>query len=103
MACKCPDFETRREFVDITAKEAKKRGYTYSLPQDWNERKLIIMEDLVRIKFTIHPHLNNLLLRTGNAEIVEGNVWKDYFWGTCNGKGENHLGKILMKIRKELC
>lgn len=67
------------------------------MPQGWNERKLIIMEDLARIKFTIHLHLKNLLLRTGDAEIVEDNVWKDHFWGICDGKG-----KILMKIRKEL-
>ena len=29
-------------------------------------------------------------------------VSEDFFWGVCNGKGENHLGKILMKVRDEI-
>lgn len=28
--------------------------------------------------------------------------WGDYFWGSVNGHGENHLGKILMDIRAKL-
>jgi predicted NAD-dependent protein-ADP-ribosyltransferase YbiA (DUF1768 family) len=24
------------------------------------------------------------------------------FWGVCRGKGENHLGKIIMDVRKEI-
>ncbi len=35
-------------------------------------------------------------------ELVEGNWWNDTFWGVCNGEGQNNLGKILMKIRKEI-
>ena len=35
-------------------------------------------------------------------ELIEGNVWNDTFWGVCNGKGHNHLGKILMKVRDEI-
>lgn len=30
---------------------------------------------------------------------MEENNWGDKFWGTVNGVGENHLGKILMRIR----
>lgn len=36
------------------------------------------------------------------GEIVEENSWRDTYWGVCKGVGENHLGKILMKIRDEL-
>ena len=46
--------------------------------------------------------LAGLLLSTGNAELIEGNWWNDTFWGICRGKGENHLGKILMNIRNQL-
>ena len=40
-------------------------------------------------------------------ELIEGNNWHDVFWGKCscprcNGGGQNHLGKILMKVREEL-
>lgn len=31
--------------------------------------------------------------------IIEVNNWGDTYWGVCNGIGDNHLGKILMKIR----
>ena len=46
----------------------------------------------------------NLLLKTGDEEIVEWNYWHDTFWGKDieTGKGENNLGKILMLIRSEL-
>lgn len=48
------------------------------------------------------PKLRSQLLSTGTAELVEGNWWNDRYWGVCNGRGENHLGKILMRIREEL-
>lgn len=60
------------------------------------------MRRLVWRKFTDDPYLAELLLATGDEELVEGNVWGDTFWGVCEGKGENWLGKILMDIRKEL-
>lgn len=39
---------------------------------------------------------------TGDAELIEGNNWGDTFWGVCNGRGENMLGKLLMEIRDYL-
>jgi predicted NAD-dependent protein-ADP-ribosyltransferase YbiA (DUF1768 family) len=36
------------------------------------------------------------------VELIEGNWWGDTYWGVCNGVGENHLGKLLMKIRDYL-
>ena len=42
------------------------------------------------------------LLDTGDCYIQEGNKWNDRFWGVCKGQGENHLGKLIMKIRSEL-
>jgi len=56
---------------------------------------------LVRKKFEI-PVLREALLDTGNAKLVEGNYWGDVEWGVCRGKGKNKLGKILMKVRKEI-
>ena len=35
------------------------------------------------------------------AELIEGNNWKDTYWGVCHGKGQNNLGKLLMRIREE--
>lgn len=42
------------------------------------------------------------LLATGSAELIEGNVWNDTFWGVCRGRGQNHLGRILMEVRDGL-
>jgi ribA/ribD-fused uncharacterized protein len=69
---------------------------------DWEQVKILIMTSLVRDKFTRHQDLKEQLLATGDAELIEGNWWGDTFWGVCKGKGENHLGKVLMKVREEL-
>jgi len=55
----------------------------------------------MRQKFK-QPELKAKLLATGDAELIEGNHWGDIVWGVCRGKGENRLGKILMKVREEL-
>ena len=59
---------------------------------------LDVMRDLVVQKFS-DPLLQSLLETTGDEELIEGNHWGDVFWGVCKGVGENHLGKILMKVR----
>jgi hypothetical protein len=82
----------------ITPKEAKRYGRRVKLRKDWESVKLNIMEMLVEQKFK-NPELRQWLLDTGDAELIEGNSWYDTFWGKCNGVGENHLGRILMKVR----
>lgn len=81
---------------------AKKRGRQIEVRKDWEQVKLNIMEQLLNHKFLNNPDLKKLLLDTGERELIEGNWWGDTFWGVCNGIGENHLGKLLMKVRKEL-
>jgi len=68
---------------------------------DWPTTKLSVMENGLRAKFQV-PELGAKLLATGNALLVEGNNWNDTYWGMCRNVGENHLGKLLMKIRGEL-
>ena len=55
----------------------------------------------LRIKFK-NPELRSLLLATGNEELVEGNWWRDTYWGVCEGVGQNKLGKLLMQVREEV-
>lgn len=95
--------EAYRFYVGIapTAGEAKKRGRRVPIREDWNQVKIVIMRELLRQKFTC-PNLKSQLLATGDAELVEGNWWGDTFWGVCNGTGDNHLGKLLMELRKSL-
>lgn len=84
-----------------SAGQVKKIGSKVKLRTGWDEKKLEFMNWAIREKFK-DEKLASLLLSTGEQELIEGNFWKDYFWGVCNGKGENHLGKILMEVRNEL-
>lgn len=85
---------------------AKKLGRqipAYAMRPDWENVKLKAMLWLLRKKFS-QPYFKKMLLSTGNRELVEGNYWGDTFWGVDvkTGKGENWLGKLLMKVRDEL-
>lgn len=92
----------RTQIAAIVEPGAVKRfGRTFAIRADWEDVRLGIMEDLVRQKFSVEP-LRSQLLETGSVELVEGNTWNDQFWGVCRGRGQNHLGKILMRVRDEL-
>lgn len=83
------------------AGEVKRLAKELTLRPDWDKVKLNIMQYLVRQKFKYDP-LKQKLLNTEGMELVETNNWRDTFWGVCRGNGDNHLGKILMKVRIEL-
>ena len=65
----------------------------------WNEFKLVIMASILFTKFWDNFDLHLKLLDTDNTYLIEGNNWNDTYWGVCNGKGHNYLGKLLMYIR----
>lgn len=72
--------------------------------KDWDDVKLSIMEELLVQKFSKHP-FKTLLKQTGNQNISEGNMHNDSYWGIDLKQnpniGENHLGRLQMKIRDE--
>ena len=96
--------EERIEFTTLEPRDAKRRGRRVRLREDWEQVKDRIMEEIVRAKFSQNEELKEQLLATGDAQLVEGNRWNDRYWGVDirSGVGENHLGKILMKVRSEL-
>ena len=96
--------EERIEFTTLEPRDAKRRGRRVRLRKDWEQVKDRIMEEIVRAKFSQNEELKEQLLATGEAQLVEGNRWNDRYWGVDirSGVGENHLGKILMKVRSEL-
>jgi ribA/ribD-fused uncharacterized protein len=101
-AAKTLDPALRAPFMFCMPVEAKRMGKDLPLREDWEDVKLGIMYDLNKQKFSTNPE-KQYLLDTGDEELVEGNYWNDRFWGQCPiGLGENHLGKILMRIREEL-
>lgn len=101
-AAKTTNPEGRRRIREApTPGAAKKLGRSVYLRPDWEEIKFDVMENLLRQKFN-QPDFKCALLNTGNVELIEVNTWGDKIWGVYRGKGENHLGKLLMKIRKDL-
>ncbi|MHA1728009.1 MAG: NADAR family protein [Promethearchaeota archaeon] len=97
------DLEKQRIKVELKPSKAKQLGRELTLRPDWELIKIEIMEKALRSKFKI-PELKEKLLDTGTATLQEGNVWGDIFWGVDvkTAKGQNHLGKLLMKIREEI-
>ena len=90
-----------------SAKDAKKAGKNLVVRPDWERVKESIMYDALQEKFK-QGVFRNRLLNTGEQDIVEWNTWHDNYWGNClcvnceKIKGQNRLGKLLMKIRSEL-
>lgn len=82
--------------------DVKKMGRKVDLDPMWERRKVSVMKEIVTAKFRQNSDLLARLLATGDEELVEGNWWRDTFWGVYQGKGQNMLGKILMSVRDEL-
>lgn len=109
-ASKSFDDKYRKMIATIPGNKAgltKQFGNNVKLRPDWEKVKIDIMEKLLYKKF-MYLHLRYLLLLTKDEDLEEGNHWHDNFWGNCSCKkckdipGQNILGKLLMKIRKEL-
>jgi len=72
------------------------------LRPDWEEVKDDIMRKSVLRKFQTHKEIRDILLSTGNEELIEETT-NDYYWGCgTEGTGKNMLGKILMEVREKL-
>lgn len=71
------------------------------MPPLWHKEKIVVMEEILRAKAVQHGDVRKKLIKSGNKTIVE-NSPTDGYWGTGpDGKGENMVGKIWMKIREE--
>ena len=86
-----------------TPKEAKLLSLkNNNYPNNWDELKIDILGEAVKVKFESYPELKKLLLSTGDEELIEANP-DDYFWGEGkDGTGKNMMGKILMEVRANL-
>lgn len=101
-AAKFVEPEERKPFTYETPKVAKILGRDANLPLGWNKKKVEVMRELISQKFREGTELAEMLKRTGDVDIVEGNDWGDIFWGVCNGVGRNQLGLLLMEQRAKL-
>jgi N-glycosidase YbiA len=78
------------------------RNCDYQPHANWDIYKCEIMQRAVWQKFSTHLDIQQVLLATGVAEIIE-NSPVDCFWGCGSDRtGANHLGRILMQVRADL-
>lgn len=102
---KSKDKEWKKFCVENTAQEVKKEGRKLLVRDNWDDIKLKVMKFCLDQKFRQEP-FRTKLIETGDQNIVEGTYWKDTYWGVDLKQdpniGENHLGRIIMKIREEI-
>ena len=101
-AQKTLDFNEQLKFANLEPKVAKSKGRRVQLRPDWEIVKYQIMYEICLNKFMQNQDLKQKLLNTGDEYLEEGNTWGDKIWGTVNGKGKNHLGLILMRVRENI-
>lgn len=102
-------FPTDGEVVEViraalTSGEAKRISKEHQARRDpdWAAKKLAIMEDILRMKLDQDKALQRMLIATESRELVEDSS-EDSFWGRGpDWQGENWLGRLWMKLRREL-
>jgi len=68
----------------------------------WQAIKEDVMLEALKAKFSQHPQLAYKLASTENRHIAE-HTQNDYYWGDGgDGSGQNRLGELIMKIRKNI-
>lgn len=101
-----------RQAYDLARKRAAVEHYRRCMQPGWRQgtagANVSAMMEALEAKFVQHPDLAELLLSTGEAEIVERTPAGDPFWGDASngsegkGSGLNMLGKLLMQVRQRL-
>jgi len=66
------------------------------------KNRIFIMRMGIECKFDQNYELRDRLISTGYQHLEEANTWGDTFWGTVDGQGTNHLGRLLMEARAGL-
>lgn len=104
MSFKSDDEEWKRHCRDVAATPAqiKEESRKIKLVEGWDDKRLTTMFWVLTCKFQ-DSKLAIKLVSTGKQNLQEGNYHGDIFWGidlkVNPNIGENHLGRLLMKIR----
>lgn len=107
-AAKSYDEVVRRRFQKMPAiKDMQEMALTLQEPEDWKMRRLAVMEIVNRDKFRRNKELREKLDSTLDREIVneitDDNDREDsLFWGVIKDQGQNQLGRIIEKIRRDM-
>ncbi|GAQ80666.1 hypothetical protein KFL_000590190 [Klebsormidium nitens] len=84
----------------VAAKEGRKRSNP--LREDWERIKDDVMLTALRAKSMQHEELKEVLLSTGERNLVEHTTNDSYWADGGNGSGRNVLGQLLVRLRSEL-
>ncbi len=91
-----------KQVLDASCPEEAQRlahQHKQDQPKDWQEKKVGIMEEILRAKLEQHETVRETLKRTGTRKIVE-NSPIDGFWGIGpDGDGQNMVGVLWTKLR----
>lgn len=94
--------EIAEEIFNATSPNVVKKisdAHKTDVSSEFHKIKVDIMEEILRAKVVQHEKVRRILKESGTKIIVE-NSPIDSFWGSgSDGKGENVLGKLWMKIR----
>ncbi len=74
------------------------RGRSHPLRHDWEQVKDDVMRRALHAKFIQHPALRQMLLDTGDADLVEHT--RNGIWDA--GTGKNMLGHLLVELRTSI-
>jgi hypothetical protein len=75
------------------------RSRKHPLHRNWEVIKDEVMRRAVLAKFQTHADAREVLLSTGEEELIEKTT-EDHYWGCgSTGTGKNRLGQILMEVR----
>ena len=101
--------------------QTKRLGQKIEMREDWEEIKDLVMLTLLRRKYA-RADMMEKLLATGDRLLIEGNSWKDTYWGCIQEKvsnvkmmnpshrhspspgwiGLNTLGRLTMEVRRDV-
>lgn len=84
-----------------SALHAKKLSKMLPKTDSWDRNKLSVVNDLLILKAEQCQPFRTKLLRSGNNKL--SHPVSDMFWGAGkDGKGEEHMAKLLYKIRNQI-
>jgi len=101
-ACKAATSKDHMKIVAASGPgKAKRLGRKVRMRENWDKIKVEVMMRGLNAKFS-NKELKAKLLNTGNKMLIEGNHWRDTYWGVDlkTGEGQNVLGNLLMNLRQ---
>ena len=92
----------KESFSPNDARNVAHENKEYRL-SNWSDVKYQNMEKVLRLKVEQNPIVKEALLNTKDYIIAENCIDEDTDWGLDNNnQGNNHLGKIWIKIREDI-